>query len=163
MTQDHIKLRWLIEYLEQLDILSDYQWDAVVSMDESSSCIVQGGLYHVDLEYSIFLHIREYQRSSVELRRVILNWLDIANQQGHQHLETRYKVIDTDRYDILITLDVEEEQRDEICDEASADGYVNIDGVMTPVRLNRDKPDELVNLESISKNGVLCCPHLLSN
>lgn len=149
MIHDHIKLRWLQDYLEGIEFLQQYHWQVYTDEDISESCIVEGSLYEVDLEYDILLNIQEYTRSSMELRRILLHWLQAANPKPHQEIRIQYKQIDTDRFDVLVVMTVAETQRDIECDPEQAEGWVLRNGAHVPIRLFRDKPDELVDLERV--------------
>lgn len=147
MTQDHIKLRWLIDYLNQIEHLQQYVWDAYTDEDTSESCIVPGELYSLDLTYDILIHIKEYTRPVSELRRILLHWLNAANPQPHQTISILYRHIDADKKDLLITLEVTEAQEDIACEEAEAEGSTALpDGTRQWVKLDRHPPDELQTL-----------------
>lgn len=156
MTQDHIKLRWLQEFLEGIEFLQPYHWTTYTDEDDSES-IADGGLYDVELTYDIILHIQEYTRSSIELRRILLHWLEKANVSARirQSINLQYKQIDTDRHDVQAIFTVTETQQDIICDQAESEGRIWHNDQWVYIKLNREKPDELVNLESILCTGKL--------
>lgn len=148
MTQDHIKLRWLIDYLDKIDILKQYLWDAYTDEDSSASCINPNDPYYaVDVTYDILIHIKEYTRPVTELRRILLHWLDAANPQPHQQINILYNHIDTDKKDLLISMEVTEIQQDIPCEESEAEGSIALpDGSRQWVKLDRHPPDELTEL-----------------
>lgn len=149
MTQDHIKLRWLQEFLEGVEFMQQYQWVLYTDEDLSESCIVDGGGYEVDLEYDILLHIQEYTRPASELRRILQYWLDAANPQPIQQINIQYRQIDTSRTDLSVSIAVSETQRDLICDPEEAEGKVTLNGSKVHIKLDRQKPQSLQDLESI--------------
>lgn len=154
MNQDHIKLVWLREYLEKIEFLQQYHWEAYVDEDLSESCIVPNTLYSLDLSYDLLLHINEYTRPISELRRILLNFLNAANPTPHQHIQIHYQHVDADRHNVLVIMTVEETQEDIVCDEAEAEGWVLVNDQRQAVKLDRHKPDALVDLLAIVCVGV---------
>ena len=147
MIQDHIKMGWMVEYLDQIEFLRQSVWAAYADEDYSESCIVNGELYSVDVTYDILLHIKEYTRPISELRRILLHWLNAANPQPHQTISILYNRIDADRDDVLISMTVTEIQQDIPCVEMEAEGSILLsDGTRQWIKLDRSKPDDLTEL-----------------
>ena len=144
MIQDHIKLNWLREYLQGFDWLQQFDWEAYVDNDRSESCTLGDCNLDVDLSYDILLHISSYTRPISELRRILLAWLQVANVQTHQVISMDYELLDKNTADVLVTLSVQEVQADVECSAAEAEGWWLRGGQPTPVRLNRDKPADLI-------------------
>lgn len=154
MNQDHIKLVWLREYLEKIEFLQQYHWEAYVDEDLSESCIVPNSLHSLDLSYDLLVHINEYTRPISELRRILLNFLNAANPTPHQQIQIHYQHVDADRHNVLVIMAVDEVQEDVTCEESEAEGWVLINGERQPVKLDRHKPDELVELLAIICMGM---------
>lgn len=145
--QDHIKLGWLIEYLKQVEFLGQYQWTAYVDEDSSESCIVGAEpFYSVELHYDILLYIKEYTRPVSELRRILLHWLNAANPNPYQVINVLYQHVDDERKDLLISIEVSEDQQDTVCTEQDAEGSITLAGTTQWIKLDRRKPDELIDL-----------------
>ena len=155
MTFDHIKIRWLQEFLEQMEFLNQYNWTVYTDNDSAESATVLGEHYECDVEYDIILHIQEYTRSSIELRRLLTHWLSRANPVNPIEINIEYRPIDASRTDLVVTMPVEELQRDIECPEANSEGQVTIDGRTVFIRMDRTKPSDLVNFEEIQCTGEM--------
>jgi hypothetical protein len=149
MTQDHIKLGWLVEYLDQIEWMHQFKWQVYTDQDISESCIVPNTLHELDLTYDILLYIKEYTRPISELRRVLLHWLNAANPNPHQVITIDHDPIDQERFEVLIRMSVEEVQKDIICSQEEAEGSVLLNNKRVWIKLDRRKPDELIDLLEI--------------
>ena len=58
-----------------------------------------------------------------------------------------YQHTDAERKDLLISMEVSEDQQDIVCTEQGAEGSITLaDGTMLWIKLDRHKPDELIDL-----------------